>query len=114
MKKRGFTCIFDNYHYRIYSLIRRTIFYEKICLLDENLLKIRVQRLQRLRYPNNKTLLDIHDVLKGLDLWGDLLEWVRLALSIALKEDLSELKSVTFMLLSMCDSFAIVLKMEAP
>ena len=39
---------------------------------------------------------------------------VRLALSIALKDDLSKLKSVTFMLLSMCDSFAIVLKMEAP
>ena len=48
------------------------------------------------------------------DLWGDLHEQVRLALSIALKDDLSELKSVTFMLLSMCDSFAIVLKMEAP
>ena len=28
-------------NYRIYSLIRRTIFYEKICLFDENLLKIR-------------------------------------------------------------------------
>ena len=27
--------------YRIYSLIRRTIFYEKRCLFDENLLKIR-------------------------------------------------------------------------
>ena len=27
-------------YYRIYSLIRRTIFYEKICLFDENLLKI--------------------------------------------------------------------------
>ena len=27
--------------YRIYSLMRRTIFYEKICLFDENLLKIR-------------------------------------------------------------------------
>ena len=27
--------------YRIYSLIRRTIFYEKICLFDENLLKTR-------------------------------------------------------------------------
>ena len=25
--------------YRIYSLKRRTIFYEKICLFDENLLK---------------------------------------------------------------------------
>ena len=30
-----------NSSYRIYSLIRRTIFYEKICLLDENLLKTR-------------------------------------------------------------------------
>ena len=30
-----------NLMYRIYSLIRRTIFYEKICLFDENLLKIR-------------------------------------------------------------------------
>ena len=30
------------------------------------------------------------------------------------KDDLSELKSVTFMLLSMCDFFAFVLKMEAP
>ena len=48
------------------------------------------------------------------DLWGDLLEWFRLALLIAWKDDLSALKSVTFMLLSMCDSFAIVLKMEAP
>ena len=27
--------------YCIYSLIRRTIFYEKICLFDENLLKTR-------------------------------------------------------------------------
>jgi len=27
---------------------------------------------------------------------------------------MSELKSVTFMLLSMCDFFAFVLKMEAP
>ena len=27
--------------YRIYSLIKRTIFYEKRCLFDENLLKIR-------------------------------------------------------------------------
>ena len=27
--------------YRIYLLMRRTIFYEKICLFDENLLKIR-------------------------------------------------------------------------
>ena len=26
-------------NYRIYSLIRRTIFYKKICLFDENLLK---------------------------------------------------------------------------
>ena len=48
------------------------------------------------------------------DLCGDLLEWFRLALSITLKDVLSELNSVTFMLLSMCDSFAIVLKMEAP
>ena len=30
-----------NYHYRIYSLIRRTIFYEKIYLFDRNLLKTR-------------------------------------------------------------------------
>ena len=35
-------------------------------------------------------------------------------LAIALKDNWSELKSVTFMLLSMCDSLAIVLKMEAP
>ena len=73
-----------------------------------------------MRYPNNKAFLDIHDVLKGLlGLMGDFLEWVRLVLSIALnrvalKDDLSELKSVTFMLLFKCDSFAIVLKMEAP
>ena len=33
------------------------------------------------------------------DLWGDLLECFRLALSIALKDDLSELKSVTLLLL---------------
>ena len=45
---------------------------------------------------------------------GYTLEWVRLALAIALNDDLSELKSVTFMLLFMCESFAIVLKMEAP
>ena len=48
------------------------------------------------------------------DLWADVFEWFRLDLSIALKDDLSELKSVTFMLLFMCDSFAIVLKMETP
>ena len=101
----------------IYSL-----YYEKICLFDENLLKIRgssynrVFFAQRLRYPNNKAFLDIHDVLKGLlGLMGrsPRVAWVRLALSIALKDDLSELKSVTFVLLSICDSFAIVLKMEA-
>ena len=67
--------------------------------------------MQRLRYPNNKALLDIYDVLKGL--LGLMGRCPRVG-SIALKEDLSELKSVTFMLLSMCDSFAIVLKMEAP
>ena len=68
----------------------------------------------RLRYPNNKAFLDIHDVLKGLLGLMGRSPRVRLALSITLKDDLSELKSLTFMLLSMCDSFAIVLKMEAP
>ena len=51
VQRRGVTChlqggrgvaqilIFPTY--RIYSLIRRTIFHEKICLFDENLLKTR-------------------------------------------------------------------------
>ena len=103
--------------YRIYSLIRRTIFYEKICLFNENLLKTRGASelsifAQRLRYPNNKAFLDIHDVLKSL--LGLMGRSPRVGSSIALKDDLSELKSVTFLLLSTCDSFAIVLKMEAP
>ena len=78
----------------------------------ENLLKIRGASYNRVFSRNDCVIQTTRQVC--CDLWGDLLEWVRLALSIALKDDLSELKSVTFMLLSMCDSFAIVLKMEAP
>ena len=33
--------LFQNNTYRIYSLIRRTIFYKKICWFDQNLLKTR-------------------------------------------------------------------------
>ena len=66
----------------------------------------------RFRYPNNKAFLDIHDVLKGL--LGLMGRSPRVGSFSSLKDDLSKLKSVTFMLLSMCDSFAIVLKMEAP
>ena len=40
-------------YYRIYSLIRRTIFYEKICLFDENLLKIRGASYNRVFLHND-------------------------------------------------------------
>ena len=93
------------FEYRIYSLIRRTIVYEEICLFDENLLKTRGVSYNRVFSCNDcvnyQTTRPSQTYMRYLkvcqDLWGDLLEWICLALSIALN-DLSELKSVTFML----------------
>ena len=42
-----------NKAYRIYSLIRRTIFYKKICLFDQNLLKTRGESYNRV-FSRNK------------------------------------------------------------
>ena len=43
----GHVPVQDRVRYRIYSLIRRTIFYKKICLFDQNLLKTWVRLITK-------------------------------------------------------------------
>lgn len=54
-----------DYIYRIYSLVKRTIFYEKIWLFDQNLLKTRGASYKRVFWRSEKQLFHVFFIINA-------------------------------------------------